>query len=34
MVIPAEGDVDNDGKIGVAEAIHALQMITGSNRPD
>jgi hypothetical protein len=31
MNIPVEGDVNNDGKIGVAEAIHALQIATGSN---
>jgi hypothetical protein len=31
MTIPVEGDVNNDGKIGVAEAIHALQVTTGSN---
>jgi len=31
MIIPVEGDVNNDGKIGLPEAIHALQVTTGSN---
>lgn len=31
MVIPPVGDVNNDGKIGLPEAIHALQVITNSN---
>jgi len=29
--IPAKGDINNDGKVGLEEAIHALQVTSGEN---
>ncbi len=34
MVLPPKGDVNNDRKIDLYEAIHALKVISGSNSPD
>jgi len=31
MVIPSVGDMNNDGKIGLPEAMNALKMITKLN---